>query len=271
MSKIIFDIGCNQFKFSLACKEKYPESKIVAVDPIGEMHTVYKSICQNKNIFFVNKAVSDRADEMKVFYLNPFEPTLSTLSEDFINTSRFMTGTDKVLSGYLDLAKDDQGNNVKVSLEEFKTIMTEQHGSIEAFMKFIHKHETRMVQTTSLDALIKQYGRPYLIKVDVEGYELQVLKGLSTKEGKICFEWHEESSTELYDCLDRLKELGYEEFGILGFFEEGDSFKFLQYDEEGDSYAQEPTKYYDLDTIKNDLKSCIKTNRKTNWGMAWAK
>lgn len=35
------------------------------------------------------------------------------------------------------------------------------------------------VTTTTLDKLICKYGLPYFIKIDVEGYELEVLKGLS--------------------------------------------------------------------------------------------
>ncbi|RYZ18656.1 MAG: FkbM family methyltransferase [Chitinophagaceae bacterium] len=36
------------------------------------------------------------------------------------------------------------------------------------------------VEVTTLDALIARYGRPQFIKIDVEGYELEVLRGLST-------------------------------------------------------------------------------------------
>lgn len=35
------------------------------------------------------------------------------------------------------------------------------------------------VQLTTLDRLIEKYGRPFFIKVDVEGYELEVIKGLN--------------------------------------------------------------------------------------------
>ncbi len=40
----------------------------------------------------------------------------------------------------------------------------------------------RVVETemTTLDRLIKEHGVPVFIKIDVEGYELEVLKGLST-------------------------------------------------------------------------------------------
>jgi len=36
-----------------------------------------------------------------------------------------------------------------------------------------------MVETTTLDRLISKYGAPYYIKVDVEGHELNVLRGLT--------------------------------------------------------------------------------------------
>jgi len=38
---------------------------------------------------------------------------------------------------------------------------------------------TTRVEVTTLDTLISAYGRPHFIKIDVEGYELQVLRGLS--------------------------------------------------------------------------------------------
>ena len=36
------------------------------------------------------------------------------------------------------------------------------------------------VETTTLEQLIKSYGMPFFIKIDVEGHELSVLRGLQT-------------------------------------------------------------------------------------------
>lgn len=48
--------------------------------------------------------------------------------------------------------------------------------------------DRRYVSTITLDSLIQSYGVPDFIKVDVEGYELRVIEGLSQKISLICFE-----------------------------------------------------------------------------------
>jgi FkbM family methyltransferase len=45
------------------------------------------------------------------------------------------------------------------------------------------------VPTITLDALIQRYGEPWYIKIDVEGYEEQVVKGLSQCPSLLSFEF----------------------------------------------------------------------------------
>ncbi len=72
--------------------------------------------------------------------------------------------------------------------------------------------ETTSVKMTTLDHLIEQYGRPKVCKIDVEGYELEVLKGLSQPIPLISFEYIP-SATELgTQCVKRLSALGLYEF-----------------------------------------------------------
>jgi len=68
------------------------------------------------------------------------------------------------------------------------------------------------VPTNSLDAMMLKHGVPNFIKIDVEGYEINVLMGLSQKVDFISFEFLSFNKDELIACLDRLKELGYQEF-----------------------------------------------------------
>src|SRR5207247_1008105 len=44
------------------------------------------------------------------------------------------------------------------------------------------------VEAIRLDTLIAHYGRPFFIKIDVEGYELKVLRGLRSPVPYIAFE-----------------------------------------------------------------------------------
>jgi FkbM family methyltransferase len=61
------------------------------------------------------------------------------------------------------------------------------------------------VAMTTLDELIHTYGEPAFIKIDVEGYEYNVLRGLSYGPRVISFEYTvPEGRDQLLDCLDYL-------------------------------------------------------------------
>jgi len=62
------------------------------------------------------------------------------------------------------------------------------------------------VALTTLDALIEEYGEPSFIKIDVEGYEHQVLLGLS-QFVPLSFEFHPCFVEQAKDCLTRIESI----------------------------------------------------------------
>ena len=67
--------------------------------------------------------------------------------------------------------------------------------------------------TITLDKLALIYGVPDLIKIDVEGAEWHVFKGLSSKMGTIAFEWTLETMPDHQLQLEYLQHGGYTEVG----------------------------------------------------------
>ena len=63
-------------------------------------------------------------------------------------------------------------------------------------------------EITTLDRLIEQYGVPSFVKIDVEGYELEVLKGLSTPVDTISFEYTVPEQPEMVPgCIERIQNI----------------------------------------------------------------
>ena len=68
--------------------------------------------------------------------------------------------------------------------------------------------KTITVEIVTLDALIAQYGVPDFIKIDVEGFELEVVRGLSRPINLISLEWTPELTDNLIECIAHLNKLG---------------------------------------------------------------
>lgn len=68
-----------------------------------------------------------------------------------------------------------------------------------------------LATSITLDTLALKYGVPDLIKIDVEGAEWNVFKGLSSKMGTIVFEWTLATIDQHQLQLDYLQHGGYTE------------------------------------------------------------
>lgn len=70
------------------------------------------------------------------------------------------------------------------------------------------------VEIVTLDQLIAAHGVPDFIKIDVEGFELEVVRGLSRPVPLVALEWAPEMTGNLRKCLDRLEQLGPVQFNL---------------------------------------------------------
>ena len=71
------------------------------------------------------------------------------------------------------------------------------------------------VPVTTLDALIETYGLPGFCKIDVEGYEAEVLAGLSHPVPHVSIEYVSGSLEVAAACVRRLEALGSYEFNAV--------------------------------------------------------
>jgi len=79
----------------------------------------------------------------------------------------------------------------------------------------VHWDERLEVEATTLDNLIAKYGLPAFCKLDIEGYELEALRGLSQPIRVISFEYLPVVNKTALACLDRLMELGNYRFNVV--------------------------------------------------------
>lgn len=95
------------------------------------------------------------------------------------------------------------------------------------------------VPVVTLDNLIAEHGVPAFIKIDVEGSELQVLRGLSTPVRALSFEMHVQEIEKMWLCVNELERLG--EWAFL--FSSRESFEIVPFPPPpdapwGDVYAE---------------------------------
>ena len=109
-------------------------------------------------------------------------------------------------------------------------------------------------KTITIDKLIEVYGKPDLIKIDVECGEYECITSLTQKVDLLCFEWSAETNDITFRCIDYLTSLGFTQFYI----QDADAYTFRPKDSD----------FYDITEVKERLS---KTIPRQDWGMIWCK
>jgi FkbM family methyltransferase len=96
------------------------------------------------------------------------------------------------------LNMSDERDDVSSLSQEWISAITAERREYEGLWK--RQVTTPMV---SLDTLIGHCGKPYFIKIDVEGFESQVLDGLSLQPELLSFEFNRSYMDAALRCLDK--------------------------------------------------------------------
>ena len=168
---LIFDVGAN-------CGQKTDVflrlgARVVAVDPDEANQEIIRTKflsyrMQAKPVVIVGKAVSNELTT-KTFWVDGPGSALNTLSRKWVDTLR----------------DGPRRSSSALDKQEFQL--------------------QKQVDTTTLDELIAIYGRPCFIKIDVEGHEASVLRGLRQPVPFLSFEVNlPEFRPEGLECVDLL-------------------------------------------------------------------
>ena len=149
----------------------------------------------------------------KVICLEPQQECLSILNSLFKNDDNVQ------IVGSAVGAKVGNGELIMSVHNDLIASLSDKYVNESRFAKDFDESKTQQVSITTLDELIGKYGTPKFCKIDVEGFELEVLKGLSQPLHYVSLEFAKEFLDETEKCTQLLAGLGAKKFN----FSEGDS------------------------------------------------
>jgi FkbM family methyltransferase len=171
---LVFDIGANEgFKTDLFLRLG---ARVVAIDPDETNQSILrerfaKLRLVRRPLVIVGKAVSDK-NALETMWIDGPGSAVNTLSQKWAN-----------------------------SLNANKARHAHEHAGLEFARQ-------KTVETTTVEQLMSTYGVPVFIKIDVEGYELNVIRGLQRPVAYLSFEVNlPEFRSEGLQCIENLRHL----------------------------------------------------------------
>jgi FkbM family methyltransferase len=138
---------------------------------------------------------------------------------DFARVLRLLFGRSRHVE-VLEIGASERVGRVALSVSDrFPTVTTlddpwrETRRADRGFER-VEWNRTLEIETATLDSLIARFGVPAFVKMDVEGSELRVLRGLSRPVAALSFEYLPMALPEARACLARVGEIGSYRFNL---------------------------------------------------------
>lgn len=172
------------------------------------MEKIFKSIINNEDtVFDIGANIGDKTAVIlnfckKVICVEPQQKCIFELEKKFKNNPKVsIVGKGCGAESKIETMYISSSHTLSTMSKEFVDETKKERFQNERWDSEI------VVPITTLDILISEHGLPAFCKIDIEGYELEALKGLSYPIKTISIEFTPELKSNTFKCIDLLTNL----------------------------------------------------------------